>query len=112
MFFRFSLDVGPIQVQSTNFFILSILCKAWVHKDDVYMHGISSPILLIIYPYIYIIIKTLFEQLNLRDRDNFQTKDKNVPVPKVSFIWRFNCNCRIIPSYAIESQFNHVSLVL
>ena len=29
--------------------------------------------------------------VNLRDRDNLQTMD-NRPVPKVSFVWKFDCN--------------------
>ena len=35
-------------------------------------------------------------QLNLRDRDNLRTRDKR-PVPKVSFVRRFDCN-----SYAVQ----------
>ena len=52
------------------------------------MHGISTPI---IYPYILLLKHYLrIIQLNLRDRDNLRTKDKR-PVPKVSFVRRFDC---------------------
>ena len=30
--------------------------------------------------------------VNLRDRDNLRRKDKR-PVPKASFVWRFDCRC-------------------
>ena len=53
-----------------------------------HMHGISSPfywLSTILKHYLRII------QLNLRDRDNLRTKDKR-PVPKVSFVRRFDCN--------------------
>ena len=56
--------------ESTNY-----LCKAWVHKDDICMRFKVNFIH-------YLIVK--------RDRDNLQTKDKR-PVPKVSFVRRFDC---------------------
>ena len=49
-------------------------------------------------------------QLNLRDRDNLQTKDKR-PVPKVSFVWKFDCiaDCELVDMRRPWSEGNRRS---
>ena len=39
-------------------------------------------------------------QLNLRDRDNLRTKDRR-PIPKVSFVRRFDCNHKRLHEFSI-----------
>ena len=98
----------PQHSQYFNHLIVLFIITVFQHPIYAHNHAfywLSTHILLLKH-YLRII------QFNLWDRDNLWTKDKR-PVPKVSFVRRFNCSCicrllYIQRSNSTKSNFYHL----